>query len=147
MQTMRGIFAFNCMRVGTFRLNFSKNSKSDLRFLILTKSSILDCTFNERLVPGRKKIRIQNQIKYCFRTEIWLNFVLNPDFFLTGTNLSLKVQAGMVDKVRIKNLKSLLAFFEKFGREVGIDSACRATGAGKKLFTKLIHFFLCRPSS
>ena len=42
---------------------------------------------------------------------------MNPNFFLPGTNLSLKVQARMEDKVRIKNLKSLLAFFEKFGRE------------------------------
>ena len=39
-------------------------------------------------------------------------------FFLPGTNLSLKVQARMEDKVRIKNLKSLFAFFEKFGRVV-----------------------------
>ena len=31
------------------------------------------------------------------------------------------VQAGMEDKVRIKNLKSLFAFFEKFGR-VSVDS-------------------------
>ena len=37
-------------------------------------------------------------------------------FFLMGTNLSLKVQSRMEDKVRIKNLKSLFAFFEKFGR-------------------------------
>ena len=29
----------------------------------------------------------------------------------------MKVQARMEDKVRIKNLKSLFAFFEKFGRE------------------------------
>ena len=28
----------------------------------------------------------------------------------------MKVQARMEDKVRIKNLKSLLAFFEKFSR-------------------------------
>ena len=41
---------------------------------------------------------------------------MNPNFFLPGTNLSLKVQARMEDKVRIKYLKSLLAFFEKFGR-------------------------------
>ena len=30
----------------------------------------------------------------------------------------MKVQARMEDKVRIKNLKSLLAFFEKFGRGI-----------------------------
>ena len=30
----------------------------------------------------------------------------------------MKVQARMEDKVRIKKLKSLLAFFEKFSREV-----------------------------
>ena len=63
-----------------------------------------------------EKIRIQNQIKLCFRTETPLKFVLNPNFFLTGTNLSLKVQARMKDKVRIKNLKSLFEFFEKFSR-------------------------------
>ena len=45
-----------------------------------------------------------------------MNFVLNPNFFPTGTKLSLKVQARMEDKGRIKNLKSLLAFFEKFSR-------------------------------
>ena len=45
-----------------------------------------------------------------------MNFALNPNFFLPGTNLSLKIQARMEDKVRIKNFKSLLAFFEKFGR-------------------------------
>ena len=45
-----------------------------------------------------------------------MNFVLNPNFFLTGTYLSLKVKARMEDKVRIKNLKSLFAIFEKFGR-------------------------------
>ena len=33
-----------------------------------------------------------------------------------GTNLSLKAQARMEDKVRIKNLKSLFVFLEKFGR-------------------------------
>ena len=44
-----------------------------------------------------------------------MNFVLNPNFFVPATNLPLKVQARMEDKVRIKNLKSLLAFFEKFG--------------------------------
>ena len=43
-----------------------------------------------------------------------MNFVLNPNFFLPGTNLSLKVQARIADKVRIKNLKSRLAFFDKF---------------------------------
>ena len=43
--------------------------------------------------------------------------VLNPNFFLPGTDHSWKVQARMEDKVRIKNLKSLLAFFEKFGRD------------------------------
>ena len=37
-----------------------------------------------------------------------------------GTDLSLKVQARMEDKVRIKNLKSLLVFFEKFGRVTGL---------------------------
>ena len=42
--------------------------------------------------------------------------VLNPNFFLPGANLSLKIQARMGDKVRIKNLKSLFEFFEKFGR-------------------------------
>ena len=36
-----------------------------------------------------------------------------------GTNLSLKVQTRMEDKVRIKNLKSLFEFFEKFSREGG----------------------------
>ena len=34
------------------RPNFSENAKSDLRFVILTLSSILACTFNESLVPG-----------------------------------------------------------------------------------------------
>ena len=47
--------------------------------------------------------------------------MLNPNFFPTGTNLSLKVQARMEDKGRIKNLKSLFAFLEKFGRAVGMD--------------------------
>ena len=42
--------------------------------------------------------------------------VLNPIFLLPGTDHSLKVQARMEDKVRIKNLKSLLTFFEKFSR-------------------------------
>ena len=37
----------------------------------------------------------------------------------------MKVQARMEDKVRIKNLKSLLAFFEKFGREVKVTSELR----------------------
>ena len=37
------------------RQNFSKNARSDLRFLILTLSSILDWTFNEWSVPCRKK--------------------------------------------------------------------------------------------
>ena len=40
---------------------------------------------------------------------------MNPIFFLPGTNLSLKVQARREDKVRIKNLKSLFEFLEKFG--------------------------------
>ena len=56
-----------------------------------------------------EKNRIQNQMKQCFRTETSLNFVLKPNFFLPGTNLSLKVQARMEDKVRIKNLISLFA--------------------------------------
>ena len=43
--------------------------------------------------------------------------VFNPIFFLPECKLSWKVQARMEDKVRIKNLKSLFAFFEKFGRE------------------------------
>ena len=47
--------------------------------------------------------------------------VLNPNFFLPGTDHSLKVQSRMEGKVRIKNLKSLLAFFEKFVR--GMRSA------------------------
>ena len=42
--------------------------------------------------------------------------VLNPNFFLPGTDHLLKVQARMEDKVRIKNLNSLLAFFDKFSR-------------------------------
>ena len=33
----------------------------------------------------------------------------------------MKVQARMEDKVRIKNLESLLAFFEKFGRDVQLS--------------------------
>ena len=33
----------------------------------------------------------------------------------------MKVQARMQDKVRIKNLKSLFAFFEKFGRVLEIN--------------------------
>ena len=33
----------------------------------------------------------------------------------------MKVQARMEDKGRIKNLKSLFAFLEKFGRAVGMD--------------------------
>ena len=37
-------------------------------------------------------------------------------FFLLGTDHSLKVHARMEDKVRIKNLKSLLVFFKKLGR-------------------------------
>ena len=49
-----------------------------------------------------------------------IEFCFESYFFLTGTNLSLKVQARMEDEVRIKNLKSLLGFFEKFGREVDI---------------------------
>ena len=32
----------------------------------------------------------------------------------------MKVQARMEDKVRIKNLKSLFEFFEKFGRDMNI---------------------------
>ena len=52
-----------------------------------------------------------------FSSETILYLVLNPNFFLPATNLSLKVQARMEDKVRIKNLKSLFDFFEKFGRE------------------------------
>ena len=44
--------------------------------------------------------------------------VLNPNFFLPGTDRLLKAQARMEDKVRIKNLTSLLAFFEKFSRDV-----------------------------
>ena len=38
------------------RPNFLKNAMSDLRFLILTLSSILAWTFNEWSAPGRKKI-------------------------------------------------------------------------------------------
>ena len=45
--------------------------------------------------------------------------VLNPNFFLPGTDHLLKVQARMEDKVRIENLKSLLAFFDKFSRDTG----------------------------
>ena len=43
--------------------------------------------------------------------------VLNPNFFLPGTDHSLKVQSRMEDKVRNKNLKSLLVFFGKCSRE------------------------------
>ena len=49
--------------------------------------------------------------------------VLNPNFFLPGTNLSLKVQARMEDTVRITNLQSLFAFFEKFSRVVGVRTS------------------------
>ena len=42
--------------------------------------------------------------------------VFNPNFFPPETKLPLKVQARMEDKGRMKNLKSLFAFFEKFGR-------------------------------
>ena len=47
-----------------------------------------------------------------------IEFGFESYFFLTGTNLLLRVQARMEDKVRIKNLKSLLAFFEKFSRVI-----------------------------
>ena len=47
--------------------------------------------------------------------------VLNPNFFLPGTDHLLKVQARMEDKVRIKNLKSLLEFFEKFSRVLNLN--------------------------
>ena len=47
-----------------------------------------------------------------------LYLCFNPNFFLPETKLSLKVQARMEDKVKIKNLKSLFAFFEKFGRDI-----------------------------
>ena len=46
-------------------------------------------------------------IEFCFESYF---------FSLTGTNLSLKVQSRMEAKMRIKNLKSLFDFFEKFGR-------------------------------
>ena len=58
-------------------------------------------------------------IGFCF--ESW--------FFLTGTNILLKVQARMKDKVRIKNLKSLFEFFEKFSRD-------DVKGRSKRLLTK-----------
>ena len=45
-----------------------------------------------------------------------IEFGFESYFFLLGTNLSLKVQARMEDKVRIKNLKSLFEVFEKFSR-------------------------------
>ena len=92
------------------RPNFLKNAKSDLRFLILTLSSILAWTFNEKLVPIRKKIRIQNKIPCCFSSETLLYLVLNAIFFLPGTDRSLKAQARMENKVSIKNLKSLFTF-------------------------------------
>ena len=41
-----------------------------------------------------------------------------------GTDHLLKVQARMEDKVRIKNLKSLFAFFEKFSRGPARRNAC-----------------------
>ena len=47
-----------------------------------------------------------------------IEFCFESYFFLLATNLSLKVQARMEDKVRIKNLKSLFAFFEKFSRVI-----------------------------
>ena len=41
----------------------------------------------------------------------------------------MKVQARMEDKVRIKNLKSLLAFFEKFSRDTEWDGTLGRPGA------------------
>ena len=81
------------------RRNFSKNAKSDLRLYIATLSSILAWTFNERLVP----VRFQNWniIEFCFDSY----------FFLTGTNLSLKVQARIEHKVRIKKPYITLSIF------------------------------------
>ena len=77
------------------RPNFSKKSaKSDLMLLILTISSILDWTFNKWSVPVRKKIG--------FNTGNW------P--FIEGSGKN----GG---KFRIKNIKTLLAFLEKFGRD------------------------------
>ena len=48
----------------------------------------------------------------------WTNieFCFESYFFLPGTDHSLKVHAKIEDNVRIKNLKSLLVFFKKFGR-------------------------------
>ena len=47
-----------------------------------------------------------------------MNFSQKPQKWPKSTvGHSLKVQARMEDKVRIKNLKILFAFFEKFGRE------------------------------
>ena len=63
-----------------------------------------------------KKFGFKTKFTVVSRPGTSLNFVLNPNFFQTGTNLSLKVQSRMEDKVRIKNLKSLFDFFEKFGR-------------------------------
>ena len=68
-----------------------------------------------------------------------MNFVLNPIFFPTGTNLSLKVRARMEDKGRIKNLKSLLAFFGKFGRVRPLPSAI--------VMPKVIKLFLLLPET
>ena len=59
---------------------------------------------------------MRNKTQLCFSCETLLYLVLNPNFFLPGTDHSLKVQSRMEDKVRIKNLKSLLAFLEKFSR-------------------------------
>ena len=43
---------------------------------------------------------------------------MTPNFFLPGTDRSLKVQSKMEDKVGIKNFKSLVTFFEKFSRDI-----------------------------
>ena len=61
--------------------------------------------------------------------------VLNPNFFLPGTDHSLKVQSRMEDKVRNTNLKSLLAFFGKFSRVAHFSAV--EDGLGK--FLKLIE--------
>ena len=51
--------------------------------------------------------------------QFWNNnlFGFEPYFFLLGTDHLLKVEASMEDKVRIKNHKSVFAFFEKFSRD------------------------------
>ena len=43
--------------------------------------------------------------------------VLNPNFFLPGTKLSLKVQLKVEEKVGQAGLKSFFTFFDKFDRE------------------------------